>query len=330
MGGAAPVAPVALKVGDPAPEIDGTDLDGKPMKLSEFRGKVVVLDFWGDWCPFCKNAYTYQNHLINRLKGEPFVLLGVNCDATRQQAQLVVTNQKIGWRSWYDEGGQMMNGPIYRSYGVRAVPTTFVIDKKGIIQQRFDGLPSELALDNSVDIALALDEKRPAGAPPRWQPGSTAFGKLGDEVEVGRYRLRLPAGFAPAGVPPIEGGRQTYRWQGPKRPDGTVPVLEVVLSPAQAAEKNLDAVLEKDVGALAHPTLGWSCSAAERGEVKGLTFARVRWSIMESPVKPKAFGFLYAAVDGDTLIRISCRDNLATFGTPQDAVPLTFRKAPAK
>ncbi len=330
-GGAAmaPVAPpVMLKAGDAAPEIDGEDLDGKPMKLSDFRGNVVVLDFWGDWCPHCKPAYTYQNHLLNRLKGEPFVVLGVNNDVTKEQARLVVNVQKVAWRSWYDGNGQAQNGPIAQRYGVMSVPTVFVIDKKGVIRQRFDGRPLELVLDNAVDQALAADEKRPANAPPRWEPGSTAFSQLGDEVAAGRYRLRLPAGFVAAGGPP-EAGRETYRWRGPQRPDGVTPVLEVVLSPAREADKKLEAVLEKDVAAVPHPTLGWSCSAAERGDVKGLTFARVRWSVQEAPMKWNAFGYLYAAVDGDTLIRISYRDSAGTFGTPQDAVPLTLRKAPA-
>ena len=68
-----PVAPVQqqrrLQVGETAPEIEGNDLDGKAMKLSDFRGKVVVLDFWGDWCPFCKAAYTYQRQLVRRMEG---------------------------------------------------------------------------------------------------------------------------------------------------------------------------------------------------------------------------------------------------------------------
>ena len=319
-----------LKVGDPAPEIEGEDLDGKPMKLSDFQGKVVVLDFWGDWCPFCKPAYTYQNHLINRMKGEPFVLLGVNCDDTRQQAQLVVKNQKIGWRSWYDGGGQMMGGPIFSKYGVTNIPTSFVIDKKGIIQQRLDGQTNEVLYDMAVDRVMAQSENRPPNAPIRWNAGSTAFSELGDEVAVGTYLIRPPAGYLLEKLTP-EPKHATYRWKGPARQDGTVPVLEVALGPAPPADKKLEDLLEQDLQAIPKPgLLGWGCSAAERGDVKGLTFARARWSISDNPLTVKASGYQYEAVDGDTLIRISSRDGLPTFGGAQNAAPLTFRRAPAK
>ncbi len=323
-------AGMGFNVGAPAPEIEGQDLDGTPMKLSDFRGQVVVLDFWGDWCPLCKPAYTYQNHLINRMKGEPFVFLGVNCDATREQAQLVVKNQKIGWRSWYDGGGPNMGGLNFNKYGITAVPTAFVIDTKGIIQQRFDQQTNEVALDMAVDRVMALAEKRPANAPARWTAGSTAFSQLGDEVAVGAYRMRPPTGYVLEKLTP-EPKHETYRWKGQPRQDGTVPVLEVSLEPAPPADRKLEDVLEKDLQAIPRPgLLGWNCSAAERGDVKGLIFARARWTLWQSPIKLKLSGYQYAAVDGDTLIRISCRDSMPTFGGAHDAAPLTFRRAPAE
>jgi peroxiredoxin len=326
VGGAGPGVQVPmLKKGDAAPEIEGEDLDGKPMKLSEFRGKVVVLDFWGDWCPHCRPAYTYQNHLVKRMEGEPFVLLGVNCDATKDQAKLVVKNHKLTWRSWYDGDAQMI-GPIYTKYGIKGIPTTFIIDKKGVIQQRFDGQTNEFMLDPAVDQVMALDEKRAAGAPPLWLPGSTAFSQLGDEVAIGAYRIRPPAGYTLEKLTP-EPGLETYRWKGPKRVDGSVPVFEVALGPAPQADKKLEDVLEKELEGVAAKRLGWSCLPAERGEVKGLIFTRTRWSLMESPVKAKGFGYVYAAVDGDKLVRMSCRDNMPTFGGAHDAAPLTLRKA---
>jgi peroxiredoxin len=323
MGGAAPL-PV-LKVGDPAPEIDGEDLDGKPMKLSEFRGKVVVLDFWGDWCPHCPPLYTYQNHLISRMKGQPFVLLGVNCDETKAQANVVVKKHKIAWRSWF-EGGQMMNGPIFQSYGVLGVPTTFVIDKEGKIAQRFDGRAAEVLLDTTVDDTMALGEKRPADAPPHWQPGSIAFGKLGEEVKVGGYLVRSPLGYV---LEKSEAaGRQTFLWKGPEQPGGGAALFQVSLSPAQPNDRNLEDVLEREAAGLAPRRVGWNFSAAERGDVKGLTFARVRWNLYESGNRWTATGVVYAGLDGDTLIRITARDAALPNGLPGDGAALTCRKAP--
>jgi len=325
-GMAFPAPGVVLKIGDLAPEIEGTDLDGKPMKLSEFRGQVVVIDFWGDWSP-SKSPYPYLTHLVNRMKGEPFVLLGVNSDPTLDRAKQVAKGQKIGWRSWWDAGGMQLSGPLFQRYGVTMVPTTFVLDKKGIVRQRYTGPAVEILLDRAVDETLALGENRPADAPPRWHPGSTAHSQLADEVEVGPYRVRPPVGYT-LEKPTTEAGRMTYRWKGQPHPDGGVPEFVVSLSPAQPPDKKLEAVLEKDLQAISpNSRLGFSCSAAERGDVKGLTFTRARWTLMEHPVKFKAVGLLYAAVDGDTLIRISSRDTMPTFNGPQDAAALSFRKA---
>jgi peroxiredoxin len=328
---AMPPPPMPLKVGEVAPEIEGEDIDGKPMKLSDFRGKGVVLDFWGDWCPHCKGVYPYQNNLVRRMKDESFVLLGVNNDETRELAKEVVKNHKISWRSWYDGRGQMVkgvwsSGPICTNYHVDAVPTTFVIDKKGVIRQVHIGVTPEAILDHEVDEALAAGEKRAPNAPPRWEPGSTAFAQLGDEVEVGAYRLRPPAGFSLQRQPAGPGGGM-YLWKGPPRPDGTAPELEVVLSPAQPDDKKLEDVLEKRVASIPSPRVGWGCGPAERGEVKGLTFLRARWNLLESPQKWKASGVVYVANDGDTLIRMSSRDSTLLFGNGLDAAPLTFHKA---
>src|SRR5690349_12343493 len=75
------------KVGTPAPEINGKELStDQPMRLSDFKGKVVVLEFWADWCPHCKNMLPYDKTLIKRMQGKPFVLLGVNFDKKRGNA----------------------------------------------------------------------------------------------------------------------------------------------------------------------------------------------------------------------------------------------------
>ena len=71
----------SLAVGRVAPEIERQDIDGKPMKLSEYRGKVVVLCFWGTWCGPCMAMVPLEKALVERLKGRPFALLGINSDS---------------------------------------------------------------------------------------------------------------------------------------------------------------------------------------------------------------------------------------------------------
>jgi RNA polymerase sigma factor (sigma-70 family) len=123
-----------LVVGKPAPEIDGMGLDGKPLKLSDFRGKVVALAFWGTWCGPCMREIPGERELVERLKGKPFAMLGVNCDGDRPAALKAIHDERITWPNWHD--GEPGTGPIVRRYHVASYPTVFVIDAKGIIRSK--------------------------------------------------------------------------------------------------------------------------------------------------------------------------------------------------
>ena len=91
-----------LAVGKPAPEIEGVDVDGKPLRLSDYKGKVVVLVFWGSWCGPCMELVPNERDLAERLKGQPFALLGVDCEANKDQARGAMTRERMTWPNWYD------------------------------------------------------------------------------------------------------------------------------------------------------------------------------------------------------------------------------------
>ena len=141
----------SLTVGRPAAEIDGPDLDGRPMRLSEFRGKVVVLDFWANWCGFCRRMYPHERSLVERLKGEPFALLGVNCDPDKEDARQAVARNKLNWRSWWDAAGR----ELAERWQVEGYPRVFVLDHKGVIRFRSEGYVRGPELDAIVDKLLA-------------------------------------------------------------------------------------------------------------------------------------------------------------------------------
>ena len=142
-----------LRPGKPAPEITGQDLDGKPLKLSDYRGKVVVLVFWGAWCGPCMRSIPMEQALVERLKDRPFALLGINSDADREQARAVVAREGVNWRSWFDGG--RVDGPIAEEWHVRGWPTIIVLDRAGVI--RYTGLPHHVPspLNDAVDSLLA-------------------------------------------------------------------------------------------------------------------------------------------------------------------------------
>lgn len=136
-------------VGNTAPEIEGLDLAGLPLKLSDYRGKVVVVTFWGSWCPPCCAMLPHERELVKRLEGRPFALLGVNSDRPGSNLKAFVQAERITWRNWQD-GGQ--RGPIATFYGIRAWPTIYVLDADGVI--RYKNVRGR-QLDMAVDALLA-------------------------------------------------------------------------------------------------------------------------------------------------------------------------------
>jgi serine/threonine-protein kinase len=172
-----------LDVGSTAEEIAGEDLDGKMFKLSDYRGKVVVLDFWANWCGYCRMEYPFQRELVKRLEGKPFVFLGINCDDDREAVKKVVQRQGLNWRSWFDGGSSLTpaeawaqyaeklngrswfdgstGGRIQRDWQIDSFPTLYVIDHKGVI--RYKGLRGP-QLEAAVNTLLAEREKE---KPPR-------------------------------------------------------------------------------------------------------------------------------------------------------------------
>ena len=140
-----------LAVGKSAPDIEGVDLEGKPLKLADYRGKVVVLVFWGSWCGPCMAEVPHERELVERLKDRPFALLGVDCNEERIAGWKSAQDNKMTWPSWHD--GAESNGPIATKYRVTGFPTVYVLDAKGIIRAR-KNVRGE-ALDRVVDSLLA-------------------------------------------------------------------------------------------------------------------------------------------------------------------------------
>ena len=123
-----------LAVGKPAPEIKGVDVHGKPLTLSDYRGKVVALVFWGTWCGPCMREIPREKALVERMKGRPFAMLGVNTDADAVAARKVMEAQGVTWPNWHD--GEPGEGPIAKLYHVRGYPTVYVIDAEGKIRSK--------------------------------------------------------------------------------------------------------------------------------------------------------------------------------------------------
>ena len=137
-----------LSIGKTAPEVVGKGLRGEELKLSGFRGKIVVLDFQGHSFGACRAQYPHQRELIERLEGEPFVFVTVSSDTDSGLIARVREENGLAGPCFFD-GGSI--GPIATRWNVTSWPTTYVLDANGVI--RYEGARGG-ALDRAVDQLL--------------------------------------------------------------------------------------------------------------------------------------------------------------------------------
>jgi thiol-disulfide isomerase/thioredoxin len=121
-----------LSVGKPAPEVVSHDVNGKEVKLSDLKGKVVVLDVWATWCQPCRQMIPHEREMVERLKGKPFVLVSVSADAERKTLTDFLAKERMPWTHWWNgaEGG------IVEEWDVEHYPTIYVLDAKGVIRYK--------------------------------------------------------------------------------------------------------------------------------------------------------------------------------------------------
>jgi peroxiredoxin len=125
----------SLAVGQAAPEINGRDVDGKPMVLSEFRGRVVLLDFGThEHCGGCKLVYPRQRELVETHKGRPFAVLGINSGDRLEILKELAAKKEVTWRCWWDGDDFAHTGPITTAWNIKGYPTFVILDHRGVIR----------------------------------------------------------------------------------------------------------------------------------------------------------------------------------------------------
>ena len=138
-------------VGTVAPEIEGEDFEGKHVKLSDYRGKVVVVAFWASWCRPCMNMVPHERALVERFRDKPFVLLGVNNDEDPESALKAIRAQRMGWRSCrFDEH-------VNQRWNIECLPSVYVIDANGVLRY---SMVSAASLEGAVGALVAEAERK--------------------------------------------------------------------------------------------------------------------------------------------------------------------------
>ncbi len=147
-----------VTVGKAAPEIEGGDLAGKEMRLSSFKGKVVLIDFHAHAFETCREMLATEVALAKKYADRPFVLVGVNGDASKAQARLRNGAAGVTWRSWHDGGG--LDGPIATRWDVDRWPTLALIDHEGVVRQMWTGWPEVKELEKEIAALLEKAGKK--------------------------------------------------------------------------------------------------------------------------------------------------------------------------
>ncbi|QHT66591.1 TlpA family protein disulfide reductase [Rhodocytophaga rosea] len=122
----------APEVGKKAPDIELTDINGKTIKLSSLKGKVVLIDFWASWCGPCRKENPYTVEIYNAYKDKGFTVFSVSIDQSKDKWIKAVEKDELVWpyhvidpKGWY--------GKAATTYKVEAIPATFLVDKDGTI-----------------------------------------------------------------------------------------------------------------------------------------------------------------------------------------------------
>ncbi len=138
----------------PAPSFTLRDLNGKTVSLSDFKGKVVVLDFWATWCPPCVMEIPHFIELYEQYKDQGFAMVGISLD---HQGVSVVKSFVRKYRVNYPI--LMADGRVDRAYGgITYIPTTFVIDAAGNIRQKYVSYQDKAVFEADIKALLAEAE----------------------------------------------------------------------------------------------------------------------------------------------------------------------------
>lgn len=121
----------------PAPELSGTTLEGERLDVADYRGKVVVLNFWASWCPPCRAEAPNLIEVAEQTEADGVQFIGVNVKNAKDEALAFERKQGVPYPSLHDQPGVLLTR--FRKLVPQVPPTTLLLDREGRIAGRFIG-----------------------------------------------------------------------------------------------------------------------------------------------------------------------------------------------
>ncbi|MGQ0627705.1 MAG: TlpA family protein disulfide reductase, partial [Phycisphaerales bacterium] len=162
-------------VGKPAPAWSLKGFDGAAVKLDDFKGKVVVMDFWASWCGPCVKGLPYMQELWTKLEKKDVIFLGMNTDDNEkgiEKAKKILESKNVTIRQVSD-----IKGAAGTAYQVSGIPCLVIVDKAGVIQKIHTGFAPGMEKEIEAEIEKVLKGEnlfKPAEKPKADEPADAA------------------------------------------------------------------------------------------------------------------------------------------------------------
>ncbi len=141
--------------GDAAPAFELSDLQGRKHSLSDYLGRVVLINFWASWCGECITEMPSLNKLYLQNSGKGLIVLGITVDRKSDDAAVAAKKARIAFPILLDSKGDV----FLKRYAVIGLPTTLIIDRKGLVRETLVGSQDFLDKEMKDMVASLLNER---------------------------------------------------------------------------------------------------------------------------------------------------------------------------